>query len=55
MTNLPAVKWFSSSDQSQGGPFPIECVRVDKPVFGGSYSEWAAWYKLLKLVQAWPF
>lgn len=52
--NFPALKWFSPTDQSQGLPFPITCNRVDRHVAGGSWSDWAGWFKLLKLVDVWP-
>lgn len=47
MTNVPAVKFFASSDLSQGGPFPIECVRIDRPV-NTSWRTWLSWFKLLQ-------
>jgi hypothetical protein len=53
--NFPAIKWFSSSDQSGDFPTPIRCYRVDKQVNGFSYSDWASWYKLLKFVDGFPF
>lgn len=51
---LPAIKWFSATDQTRTFPEPIKCVRVDKAVHGFSYKEWAAWYKLLKFVDGVP-
>jgi len=54
MDEFPAVKWFSGSDQSMGGPFPVTCFRVDRSNLGGSWKDWIAWYKLLKLVEFFP-
>lgn len=52
---IPAVKWFSSTDQTTDLPVPITCVRIDKSVNGGSWRDWASWYKLLKLIEEIPF
>ena len=54
MDEFPAIKWFSSSDVSGAFP-PITCTRVDKQVVGGSWSDWASWAKLLKIIDRWPF
>jgi hypothetical protein len=55
MDAFPAIKFFSSSDQSQTFPTPITCTRVDKPVTGQSWSTWSAWFKLLKYLDDFPF
>jgi hypothetical protein len=55
MDAFPAVKFFSSTDQTTDLPTPITCVRVDKHVNGGSWRDWASWYKLLKLIEEIPF
>jgi hypothetical protein len=55
MDSFPAVKFFSPTDQTQLFPTPITCFRVDKRVQGYSWRDWASWYKLLKLIDEWPF
>jgi hypothetical protein len=55
MVAFPAIKFFSATDQTSSFPTPIQCVRVDKHVNGGSWRDWASWYKLLKLVEEIPF
>jgi hypothetical protein len=55
MQAFPAIKFFSSTDQSQSLPTPIECVRVDKHISGASWREWAGWFKLLKYLDEFPF
>lgn len=55
MDGFPAIKFFSPTDQSQGGPFPVTCTRIDKPVHGVSWSDWGAWFKLAKYLDTWPF
>lgn len=55
MDAFPAVKFFSPSDASQELPTPITCVRVDKHVTGVSWSDWASWFKLARILNAWPF
>ena len=55
MESFPAIKWFSSSDQSQTFPTPITCVRVDKHVSGASWREWASWLKLTRYLSDFPF
>jgi hypothetical protein len=54
MDSFPAIKFFSATDQSQGGPFPVTCVRVDKHIASG-WREWASWFKLAQLLERWPF
>lgn len=53
MTAFPAIKFFSSTDQSQTFPTPIVCVRVDKPV-GTSWRTWAGWFKLVRFLDGLP-
>jgi hypothetical protein len=55
MVAFPAIKFFSPDDQSQDFPYPIECVRVDKQVMGVSWSDWHSWFRLARLLDAWPF
>lgn len=52
---FPALKWFSPTDQTATLPTPITCYRVDKEVAGFSYSDWASWAKLTKLLSRFPF
>lgn len=51
---VPAIKYFSPTDDSRSLPVPITCYRVDKRVQGFSYSDWASWYKLAKLFDSFP-
>jgi hypothetical protein len=51
---VPAIKWFSSSDVSGMFPIPVTCYRVDKTVNGFSFSDWASWYKLFRLIEDFP-
>lgn len=53
MDGAPLVKWFSPTDQSQGGPFGVTCVRIDKPV-NVSWRTWLSWGKLLQLLEGTP-
>jgi hypothetical protein len=55
MDSFPAVKFFSATDVSQTFPTPITCVRVDKTVAGVSWRTWAGWFKLLRLLDGFPF
>jgi hypothetical protein len=50
----PVIKWFSPTDESQQLPVPITCYRVDKAVDGYSFTDWAGWFKLLKLLDRFP-
>lgn len=55
MQDFPAIKFFSSTDQTSTFPTPIQCFRVDKAVHGFSFRDWADWYKLLKFLDGFPF
>lgn len=50
MQDFPAIKFFSSSDQSASFPTPIQCVRVDKPV-NSSWRSWRDWAKIMELLE----
>jgi hypothetical protein len=50
---FPAIKWFSPADVSSSVP-PVTCYRVSKHVDGFSWSDWASWFKLLKLLERFP-
>jgi len=53
MEAFPAIKFFSSTDQSTTFPTPISCVRVDKPV-GTSWKVWSDWFKLAQFLEGIP-
>jgi hypothetical protein len=47
------VKWASSTDVSN----PLlgqTCVRLEEPLPGSGWREWAGFYKLLRLIEALP-
>lgn len=50
---FPAIKWFSETDQSSTVP-PVTCYRVSKQVNGFSFSDWASWAKLGRLLEQFP-
>jgi hypothetical protein len=54
MDAFPAIKFFSATDQSQSFPTPITCTRVDKPVNGVSWRDWASWFKLARYLNQLP-
>lgn len=47
------MKWFSPSDVSDPH-LGLTCVKVDKPVAGVSWREWAGWFKLAQLLDNFP-
>lgn len=51
---FPAIKWFSATDASTEFP-PVTCYRVDKKVVGVSASTWADWFKLLRVLEKYPW
>lgn len=51
---FPAVKWGSSSDQT--GKIPgLVCTKLEKPLPGSGPSAWAAWWKIARLIENFPF
>lgn len=51
--SLPGYTWTSSSDQT--GALPgLTCERLDKPLPGGSLSQWLTGYKIIRLIEELP-
>lgn len=51
---LPLVKWYSTSDLS--GELPgLTCVKVEGKAPSSSWSSWAGFYKILRLIDAFPW
>jgi hypothetical protein len=50
---LPAYKWGSATDQT--GRLPgLTCVRLEKPLPGGSLKGWLEWSKIAQLIESLP-
>lgn len=50
----PALKFASSRDLT--GIIPgLRCVALEKPLPGSSINGWFQWWKIARLIEAWPF
>lgn len=53
-SQLPGYTWASSSDATNFLP-GWTCERLEKPLPGGTLSQWLTSYKIIKLIERWPF
>jgi hypothetical protein len=51
---LPGYVWTSSEDASDFMP-GWECVALEEPLPGSSWTQWATSWKIVKLIEGWPF
>lgn len=50
---LPLYKWGSASDQT--GALPgLTCVRLEKPLPGGTLRGWLEWAKIAQIIEGIP-
>ena len=52
--STPGIVFPSSTDET--GTLPgLTCVKLEEPLPGSSATTWATFWKILRLIEAWPF